>query len=62
MKPFNVHTAAPLGFPGSEIRGFLVPVQQVPEPYNAGPFVDCSGGLGLARRPRRRGAGACWTS
>lgn len=29
---FNIHTAAPGGFPGGEIRGFLQPVTLVPEP------------------------------
>ena len=38
---FNIHTAAPNGFPGGEIRGFLVPA--VPEPSTIGLV-----GLGLA--------------
>jgi len=32
----NVHTAAPLGVPGGEIRGFLVPAQVAVEPTTWG--------------------------
>jgi CHRD domain/PEP-CTERM motif len=50
---FNVHTAAPLGFPAGEIRGFLTPAQ-VPEPATLSLLSMTLGGLVLARRRARR--------
>jgi CHRD domain/PEP-CTERM motif len=47
---FNIHTAAPNGFPGGEIRGFLVTA--VPEPSTIGLVGLGLGGL-LALRRRR---------
>lgn len=49
---FNVHTAAPLGFPGGEIRGFLTPVQ-VPEPTALSVLSVALGSFVLTRRRRR---------
>ena len=50
----NIHSAAPLGFPGGEIRGFLVPQQQsVPEPATLLLLGAAIGALGL-RRARTR--------
>ena len=52
---FNIHTAAPLGFPAGEIRGFLTPAQaQVPEPVTLSLLSMTLGGLVLARRRARR--------
>jgi len=42
----NIHTAAPLGFPAGEIRGFLT----VPEPASAGLLLLGLAGLAAARR------------
>src|SRR5262245_5766390 len=46
---FNIHTAAPNGFPGGEIRGFLVAA--VPEPTT---FILVGFGVGAILALRRR--------
>jgi hypothetical protein len=46
---FNIHTAAPNGFPGGEIRGFLV----APEPGTAALLLLGAVGLVVARRRAR---------
>jgi CHRD domain/PEP-CTERM motif len=50
---FNIHTAAPAGFPAGEIRGFLTP-SQVPEPATLSLLSMALGGLVVARRRARR--------
>ena len=44
----NIHTAAPTGFPGGEIRGFVV---KIPEPMTASLLLV---GLAAALASRRR--------
>ena len=50
---FNIHTAAPLGFPAGEIRGFLT-AAQVPEPATLSLLSIALGSLVAARRRARR--------
>ncbi|HVG51990.1 MAG TPA: CHRD domain-containing protein [Xanthobacteraceae bacterium] len=52
---FNIHTAAPLGFPGGEIRGFL---QETPIPGALPLFASGLGALGFYGWRRRRKAHA----
>jgi len=51
---FNIHTAAPNGFPSGEIRGFLLPAAAVPEPAALGLIVPALAGVLAAAGIRRR--------